>query len=333
MTHGCSIQNSPKILLVNDCRGYNISHYSCVNAVSGFLSLNKPAQMTSHDCVARIRRLLRIKRVGHAGTLDPAATGVLPVAVGRATRLLQYLPQNKAYRATIRLGVTTTTDDLEGEMLTCEPVSVERLPEAAIAALREFVGKISQVPPAYSAIQVQGQRLYDLARRGEAVEVPVREVEISEIKFLGWRDGDFPELDLAIACGPGTYIRAIARDLGQRLGTGGTLAHLTRTESSGFTLEQSITFEELETQLQSGSFNLISPVTGLIHLPEITLQNASAHRWCQGQKITEFLSNLSPTEASAFRVHAEDGEFLGIATISDSEPHQLIPKMVFAEMA
>lgn len=288
--------------------------------------------MTSHDCVARIRKLLRTKRVGHAGTLDPAATGVLPVAVGKATRLLQYLPQNKAYRATIRLGMTTTTDDLEGEVLTCEPMSAARLPEAAIAALREFVGKISQVPPAYSAIQVQGQRLYDLARRGAAVEVPVREVEVYEIKFLGWRDGDFPELELAIACGPGTYIRAIARDLGQRLGTGGTLAHLTRTASSGFSLEQSITFEELETQLQSGTFNLISPVLGLSHLPEIMLENALAHRWCQGQKITEFLSSQLQTKNSPLRVHREDGEFLGIAVISDRDPPQLIPKMVFADI-
>lgn len=302
--------------------------------------------MTSHDCVARIRRLLRIKRVGHAGTLDPAATGVLPIAVGKATRLLQYLPQHKAYRATIRLGVTTTTDDLEGEILTCDPVSVDRSPgvegmslqEEAIACLQKFLGTIDQVPPAYSAIQVQGQRLYDLARRGEKVEVPVRQVEIHQIEFLEWRDGEFPELDVAIACGPGTYIRAIARDLGALLNLGGTLAALTRTESSGLTLEQSISFEQLETQLQEETFQLISPVTPLTHLPEMILESAIALRWCQGQRIAEFtLSHLAEsqieriiTEKLPLRVHREDGEFLGIGIISDSQPPILIPKMVFA---
>jgi tRNA pseudouridine55 synthase len=309
--------------------------------------------MTSHDCVARIRRLLRIKRVGHAGTLDPAATGVLPIAVGKATRLLQYLPQNKAYRATIRLGVTTTTDDLEGEILTCEPVAKERSPEIsgqtlqtdAIAALSQFVGTINQVPPAYSAIQVKGQRLYDLARRGEEVEVPMRQVQVHHIDFLDWRDGDFPEIDVAIACGPGTYIRAIARDLGALLNTGGTLASLTRTESSGFTLDRSITFEELETQLNEETFKLISPVTPLSYLPEMILESAIARRWCQGQRIAEFGCNhlnphLNPQQIQAWsmnqsplRVHDETGEFLGISLIADTNPPILIPKMVFAPIS
>ena len=298
--------------------------------------------------MSRIRRLLRIKRVGHAGTLDPLATGVLPIAVGKATRLLQYLPQQKAYRATIRLGITTTTDDLEGEILTSDPVSVNRSPgvegmslrEEAIACLQKFVGTIDQVPPAYSAIQVQGQRLYDLARRGENVEVPVRQVTIHQIEFLEWRDGEFPELDVAIACGPGTYIRAIARDLGALLNLGGTLASLTRTESSGFTLEQSMTFEEIETQLKEETFELMSAVTPLTHLPEMILESAIARRWCQGQRIAEFSfdhlpqSKIEPIirEKLPLRVHREDGEFLGIGLISDTEIPILIPKMVFAQM-
>jgi len=301
--------------------------------------------MTSHDCVARIRRLLRIKRVGHAGTLDPAATGVLPVAVGRATRLLQYLPQNKAYRGTIRLGVTTTTDDLAGEVLTCEPVSVDEhgdsLQQRAIAALSQFVGTIDQVPPAYSAIQVQGRRLYDLARRGEAVEVPMRQVEVHQIEFLDWRGGEFPELDVAIACGPGTYIRAIARDLGAVLNIGGTLASLTRTESSGFTLEESITFEQLETQLTQGNFELISPVIPLTYLPKVVLASAIARRWCHGQRISDCsLDHLDPqtidlaiTNKSPLRVHSEAGEFLGIGQIDDRQSPILIPKMVFAQLS
>ena len=172
-----------------------------------------------------MRRLLRLKRVGHGGTLDPAATGVLPIALGKATRLLQFLRQDKAYRATIQLGITTTTDDLEGEIIASQAtVGLRR--DQVLRALQLFEGTIQQVPPSYSAIQVQGKRLYDLARAGEKVEVPARTVEVFKIEILDWRPGDFSELDVAIACGSGTYIRAIARDLGASLQTGGTLAAL-----------------------------------------------------------------------------------------------------------
>ena len=186
--------------------------------MQGFLNLNKPFDWTSHDCVARVRKLLRLKRVGHAGTLDPAAIGVLPIALGKATRLLQYLPGEKAYKATIRLGVRTTTDDLQGDVIASVP-GVLLSKEAVQTALQQFKGKISQIPPNYSAIQVQGKRLYDLARKGENVEVPARIIEVFQIEILDWRFGEFPELDVAIACGPGTYIRAIARDLGTVLQT------------------------------------------------------------------------------------------------------------------
>ena len=136
----------------------------------GFLNLNKSAGLTSHDCVARVRRILRLKRVGHAGTLDPAATGVLPLALGKATRLLQFLPPNKAYHAKIRFGVTTTTDDLEGEILTSQSVPHLQL-EQIQEILPQFRGKIEQIPPLYSAIHVQGKRLYELARKGENIEI------------------------------------------------------------------------------------------------------------------------------------------------------------------
>ncbi|MEO0843648.1 MAG: tRNA pseudouridine(55) synthase TruB, partial [Cyanobacteria bacterium J06643_5] len=206
----------------------------------GFLNLDKPFDWTSHDCVAKTRRLLRIKKVGHAGTLDPAATGVLPIAIGKATRLLQYLPSDKAYKATIRLGVQTTTDDLQGEVIHQQFVNGLNL-ETVKAALEKFQGKIEQIPPSYSAIQVGGKRLYDLARKGEKIEVPVRTVEVFSIDILDWRESDFPELDVNISCGGGTYIRAIARDLGAVLETGGTLAALRRTVSSGFNLADSMT--------------------------------------------------------------------------------------------
>lgn len=300
---------------------------SSASIMQGFLNFNKPFGWTSHDCVAKIRKLLRLKRVGHAGTLDPAATGVLPIAVGKATRLLQYLPGEKAYKATIRLGVRTTTDDLEGEIIASQPCTGLSL-DTVKSALPQFFGKIEQIPPIYSAIKVQGKRLYDLARKGEDVEVPARIVEVFHIEILDWREQEFPEVDVAIACGAGTYIRAIARDLGTALQTGGTLAALTRTQSSGLDLPKSITFTDLEAQLQAGTFQPIPPDAVLQHLPSITLSATSALKWCQGQRIPVTLNVLQ-----MLRVYHEDGRFLGIAKLVDSDKEQLlIPEMVFEPM-
>jgi tRNA pseudouridine55 synthase len=299
--------------------------------VEGFLNLNKPFGFTSHDCVAKVRRLLRLKKVGHGGTLDPAAVGVLPIAIGKATRLLQYLPSDKAYQATIRLGVTTTTDDLQGEIITSQSVQGLTL-ETVATALKTFKGKISQIPPKYSAIQVNGQRLYDLARVGTDIEVPVREVEVYEIEILDWRNGDFPEVDVAIACGSGTYIRAIARDLGTLLDTGGTLAALTRTQSCGFQLVDSLAFEELESQLVADRFTPISPATALPHLEVITLALPEAKRWCQGQKIKADKTHLSncSERSQIVKIEAEDSKFLGISQLTKLEAEFiLIPQMVF----
>jgi tRNA pseudouridine55 synthase len=290
--------------------------------VQGFLNLNKPFDWTSHDCVAKVRKLLNMKRVGHAGTLDPKATGVLPIALGKATRLLQYLPGEKAYQATVRLGIQTTTDDLEGEIITSVPCPGLDL-ENIKTVLSQFIGKIEQIPPSYSAIQVDGQRLYDLARKGEKVEVPVRTVEISQIQVLDWRDGDFPELDLAISCGSGTYIRAIARDLGTILNTGGTLSALIRTESSSFQLQTSLSFTDLATRIENGTFQPISPDAPLQHLKSLNLPAESAKRWCQGQKIS-----LNLDIPDFVRVYETQTNFLGIGKLTND---LLVPQMVFYE--
>ncbi|HBL14751.1 MAG TPA: tRNA pseudouridine(55) synthase TruB [Cyanobacteria bacterium UBA11162] len=293
--------------------------------MQGFLNLNKPTGFTSHDCVAKIRRILRLKRVGHGGTLDPAATGVLPIALGKATRLLQYTQQDKSYHATIRLGMTTTTDDLEGEVVGTQSVSGLTL-EAILPVLEQFQGKIQQVPPIYSAIQVQGKRLYDLARAGKEVEVPVREVEVYRIEVLDWRSGEFPELDIAIACGAGTYIRAIARDLGIALNTGGVLASLTRTQSCGFNLAESLTLEEVEAQVQAGIFNPILSVAALTHLASVSLSAENARRWCQGQRIVyhETKEAIAPLLTSPLRVHHENGCLLGIGKFINTENEVIV---------
>lgn len=320
--------------------------------MDGFLNLNKPVGFTSHDCVAKVRQLLQRKRVGHAGTLDPAAIGVLPIALGKATRLLQFLRQDKAYQATVRLGVSTNTDDLEGETLLAQPVVGLEL-ETVKAALQQFQGTIQQVPPNYSAIQVQGKRLYDLARAGKPIAVKSRKVRVYSLKVLDWRSGDFPELDLAIACGPGTYIRSIARDLGTVLQTGGTLAALTRTSSSGFELADSLTFEALAEHIEEG-FQPIAPAAALTHLNKISLSAAIARRWCQGQRIAiyptpddqwesvEDEETGEQKDADSTQVYAvdplqrslcvyhEDGRFLGIGKPTDTEMGIiLLSQMVF----
>lgn len=301
--------------------------------MQGFLNLNKPSGMTSHDCVAKVRRLLRLKRVGHGGTLDPAATGVLPIAVGRATRLLQFLPSEKAYHGTVKFGMITTTDDLEGEIVKSAPARQLTLADIETVMPR-FLGKIEQVPPNYSAIQVKGKRLYDLARQGKTVEVPTRTVEVFDIKVLDWRGGDFPEVDLAIACGTGTYIRAIARDLGSVLNTGGTLATLTRTESSGFSLKDSLTFEEVETQVQEKMFSLLSPEVALAHLPAIALIAEDAIKWSQGQRLS--LQRMGKTEnyraGLPIGVYDQEREFLGIGQLIESESDLLLaPQIVLGK--
>lgn len=296
--------------------------------MQGFLNLNKPAGFTSHDCVARVRRLLRLKRVGHAGTLDPAATGVLPIALGKATRLLQFLPSQKAYQARIRFGVTTTTDDLEGETLTIQSASELQL-EQIQTILPQFIGKIEQIPPRYSAIQVQGKRLYDLARKGEVVEIPTRTVEVFQIEILNWFPGEFPELEVAIACGSGTYIRSIARDLGKMVNTGATLASLVRTESSGFELQNSVDLETLETQIQEKRFSPVSPTLALQHLNRITLVPEQAKRWCQGQLL---LIESEVADPNPICVYDQKDELLGIGIHSTTETILVLkPQVVLSE--
>jgi tRNA pseudouridine55 synthase len=220
-------------------------------APAGFLNLLKPPGMTSHDVVYQVRRLLpRKTKVGHLGTLDPAATGVLPVAVGQATRLISILPdlgeQMKAYLAEVQMGVRTSSDDLDTEVL-------ERRPIAALACwgalewereLAAFRGDISQIPPQVSAIRTGGQRAYDRVRKGETVALAARQVRVARCDFLSW-DGAAGKLRFFLVCSSGTYVRSVARDLGETLQVGGALSFLVRTSSGPFRLEQGLTLEEL----------------------------------------------------------------------------------------
>ncbi len=310
----------------------------------GFINLNKPAGFTSHDCVAKVRRILKTKKVGHGGTLDPAATGVLPIAVGKATRLLQFLPTAKAYQARIRLGMKTTTDDLEGEIISTQP-DVKISPAEIQACLGKFIGTIEQIPPIYSAIKKQGKKLYELARKGEQVDVPPRTITINTIELLKIIPGEFTEVEIAIHCSPGTYIRAIARDLGEMLGLGGTLANLIRTESCGMKLANSITLLQLEEEFQSDIGSLISPTQALNHLPKVSLNSQQAQRWCQGQTVEispqEYLKSedinqnkrLLNIPVYYLTIYREENIFLGISTfLANRSPNVIAPKIVCATL-
>ena len=210
--------------------------------MDGVFNIYKQTGFTSHDVVAVVRKTVHMKKVGHGGTLDPAAEGVLPVCLGRATKLTDYIMEGtKTYRAELTLGVTTDTQDATGQVLNEQPVDVIR--EALEAAVRGFIGEIEQVPPMYSARKVNGKKLYDLARSGKEVEREARTITNFDIKV---EDYTCPKATLLVTCGKGTYIRTLCADLGEALGCGGHMSALTRTAVGRFTLENAVTLEELK---------------------------------------------------------------------------------------
>ncbi|TDB78609.1 tRNA pseudouridine(55) synthase TruB [Micromonospora sp. KC721] len=217
-------------------------------STDGLIVVDKPGGMTSHDVVARVRRLARTRRVGHGGTLDPMATGVLVIGVGRATRLLTYvIGAGKSYTATVRLGQATVTDDAEGDVISTTPAG--QLTDAAVrAAFTALTGEIDQVPSAVSAIKINGQRAYQRVREGESVELPARRVTVSRLDVRAIRRDtpDVVDVDIDVTCSSGTYIRAIARDAGLALGVGGHLTALRRTAVGNFTLAEAATLADLE---------------------------------------------------------------------------------------
>ncbi|TNY34635.1 tRNA pseudouridine(55) synthase TruB [Thermomonospora catenispora] len=218
---------------------------------SGLVIVDKPAEWTSHDVVARMRRLAGTRKVGHAGTLDPMATGVLVVGVGKATRLLGHLAlTEKTYRATIRLGQSTDTDDAEGEITAT--ASAAGVTDADLrAAIETLTGEIMQVPPQVSAIKVNGRRAYRMARKGEDVELAARPVTVREFTVEDVRrEGELVDVDAVVTCSSGTYIRALARDLGAALGTGGHLTALRRTRVGPYGLERARTLDQLAERLE-----------------------------------------------------------------------------------
>jgi tRNA pseudouridine55 synthase len=266
--------------------------------------VDKPAGWTSHDVVGRVRRLAGTKKVGHAGTLDPMATGVLVLGVGRATRVLGHLQlADKEYEATIRLGESTVTDDAEGEPVATADAS--HLTDDAIrAAMRPLTGDIQQVPTAVSAIKVDGKRSYARVRAGEHVELRARPVTVSEFEARAIRLGTVVDVDVHVACSTGTYVRALARDLGEALGVGGHLTMLRRTRVGGFTEGDARNLEELDQELT------VVPLAGAVRASFacVELDDATAQDVRFGRKLAGFdLGSVGPVA-----LFAPAGEFLAL---------------------
>ncbi len=292
--------------------------------VSGILNVDKPPGMTSHDVVARVRRLTGQRKIGHAGTLDPMATGVLLLCLGQATRVAEYLMAGrKHYRAVVRLGVSTDTYDVDGAIT--QSVESFHLSRGQIAdALVAFQGVIQQVPPPYSAIRQQGRRLYELARRGIAVPIPSREVEIDSIGLVAWES---PHLTFDVTCSAGTYIRSVAHDLGQVLGVGGHLTALTRFASGDWKLQDAITLDDLQTAVEAGSWiQLLHPLdTALQDFERIDLPANLARRVSQGQSI----QLDRPPRTPLARAYAPDDSLIAVLQQAGS-PGLWRPRKVFS---
>ena len=290
----------------------------------GFVVIDKPAGLTSHDCVSRMRRSYGLRRVGHGGTLDPAVTGVLPIALGPATRLLPYLPGEKTYRGVIQLGTRSSSDDLQGEILETLPWP-ELSNQGCLKALAPFRGTIQQRPPQVSAVHVDGERAHARARRGESMDLPARTVTIERLDLLDW-DPRSGRLWIEVHCTAGTYIRALARDLGETLGCGGCLATLTRTQALGFHLAQAHPLPESD-----GNTDLpepLSPLTALQTLPKRTLTVSETIDWRCGRRLGQGESlETSLKDGDAVVVCNADGSIAGMGLAEANQ--QLRPKVVF----
>ena len=273
----------------------------------GFLNVYKPKGKTSHDVVAILRRITKIKQIGHTGTLDPFAEGVLPICIGKATRLIEYLDDDKAYIGTVQLGKSTTTYDTEGEGINFsdKKVSLEEIENI----LPKFQGEIEQLPPIYSAIKVNGKKLYEYARKGEEVEIKPRKVNIYKLEVVNF-DEKNQTLDLHIECSKGTYIRSIAHDIGKALGCYGHLIKLVRTKAGNFEVNEAIKLDSLETAEQVQQ-NLIYPLKYL-NFPKYELNEAEKEKVSHGM-------SLDINQNNGYIVLTKHEELIAIAEVENKK--------------
>jgi tRNA pseudouridine55 synthase len=301
-----------------------MSPVSGKRSVSGLLLLDKPAGYSSNHALQKVKRLFRAEKAGHTGTLDPFATGLLPICLGEATKFSSYgLEGDKRYLATLKLGITTATGDIEGEILSRKEVTIS---QAEIDdALAKFRGPISQIPPIYSALKVAGKPMYDYARKGLDVERKPRQVEIKELKYV---DFSADELVIDVTCSKGTYIRVLGEDIGHALGCGAHLSALRRTLSASLTIAQATTIEQLELFTEHQRDEKLLPVDTLAqNIPSIVLESRMVTRLQQGQ-CQEARPDWPP---GIVRIYDQNNDFIGLAEVTDAQ--QLIAKRLIAEPA
>lgn len=291
----------------------------------GILPLWKPKGMTSHDCVSKIRRLYQTKKVGHTGTLDPEVEGVLPICIGQATKIVPYLTDTKkVYIAEMMLGSSTDTEDAHGEIL--EKVEVSHLPsnEEIHNVLKRFTGKIVQVPPMYSAVKVNGKKLYEYARANEHVERPKREVTIHDLQFIGINQN---RIKLNITCSKGTYIRTLCVDIGEALGYPAHMSELVRTETGSFKEENTVTFKQIEDKvlLDERKDLLLPIISGLSHLDKFSVDTETSKKVLFGQKLSKPMIKL---KTNPFIILYQQ-EILAIYQDHPTKKNQIKPVRVF----
>lgn len=308
--------------------------------LEGILPIWKPKGFTSHDVVAKVRRIVRIKRIGHTGTLDPQVTGVLPLCIGRATRLVEYMQEMpKAYEAVLRLGISTDTQDLSGQIVDRVERPCDLLtPQQVIDTIARFEGTIEQVPPMYSAVKVEGKRLYELARQGATVERKARTVTIYRIEVLqtDW-SGEFPEVRFRVSCSKGTYIRTLCADIGEALGIPAVMGELVRISTGNIGPEQCLTLEQVEELHVQNllSDKLIPMERAIASLPSVRLDDALARRAIQGQKIRlkpADWPDMDSTQAERGKHiagFADDGRLIGMFEWDDRDG-LLVPNKIFS---
>ncbi|MCI7495748.1 MAG: tRNA pseudouridine(55) synthase TruB [Ruminococcus sp.] len=289
--------------------------------------MNKPQDFTSFDVIGKLRGILHMKRLGHTGTLDPMATGVLPILVGTATKACDILPnQDKTYQATVVFGKATDTLDIWGKPLQNYPE--QHVTEAALRAiLPEFLGDITQLPPMYSAVSVNGKRLYELARKGETVERPTRTVHIDAITLDAF-DETQQTATLTVSCGKGTYIRTLLSDIGQRLGGDAVMTALTRTAACGYPLQDCLTFEQVAAAMADGTLeeHLLPTDSLFSSYPKLRLNAAQERMFCNGVKLDlNRLRNLQPDQ-DIYTVYGATGTFLGTALADRTQQELRIGK-------
>lgn len=282
--------------------------------MNGVLCVNKPEGFTSFDVIAKLRGILKIRRLGHGGTLDPMATGVLPVFVGTATKACDIIPDSsKAYRAGFRLGISTDTLDITGKITSEHSLKVTE--KDILDVIPKFTGNIKQIPPMYSAIKIGGQKLCDLARKGIEMERPEREITVDSIKLESF-DEDSQSGVISVICSKGTYIRSLIDDIGNSLNCGGVMTSLVRTWSGGFSLEDCFTLEEIQNLADSGNIEnaaLISVACVFSGLPKIRLNKVQTRMYKNGVKLDLNRINHIKPEFSRYSVYGYDHEFIGVA--------------------